>query len=171
MLLTYKFRIYPRRKQIKRINNNLDICKEVYNNLLNLNINNYKNTKKSLKKYDFNNYLSGKHKEVYSQVLQNVSDRVSKAFQNFYRRIKEKKCKKKGFPRYKSTIKSITYPQSGLKLSKKLYCSKVGNIPIKLHRKLKGKVKTLTIKQNRANQYFACFSVEIKDKKIKHKSN
>jgi len=171
MILTYKYRIYPSSKQIEKIGHNFAVCKEVYNKLLDLNINNYKDQKKSLNKYNFNNYLSGNHKQVYSQVIQNVSDRVSKSFQNFYRRVKDKTCKKKGFPRFKQRVKSITYPQSGFKLNEKLYCSKIGNIPIKLHRDLKGKVKTLTIKQNKANQYFACFSVEINNKKIKYKSN
>lgn len=171
MILTYKYRIYPSSKQIEKIGYNFAVCKKTYNSLLSLNIEAYKKTKKALNKYKFNNYLKGKHKDVYSQVIQNVSDRVSKAFQNFYRRIKDKTCKKKGFPRFKNRVTSITYPQSGFKLKKKLYCSKIGNIPIKLHRELKGKVKTLTIKQNKANQYYACFSVEINNQKIKHKSN
>ena len=171
MLLTYKFRIYPKRKQIFRLLNNFNICKEVYNNLLELNINNYKETKKSLNKYKFNNYMKGKYKQIHSQVIQNVSDRVHKSFQNFYRRLKDKKCKKKGFPRFKSRVKSITYPQSGFKLNNnKLYCSKLGNIPIKLHRKLEGKIKTPTIKQNKANQYFAIFTCEIPDIKVSHSS-
>ena len=170
MLLTYKYRIYPNRKQMERIGHSFALCKKAYNELLSLNIDAYKKTKKSLTKYDFNNHLKGKSKNIHSQVLQNVSDRVAKAFQNFYRRVKDKKCKKKGFPRFKQKVKSITYPQSGFKLKKRLYCSKIGNIPIKLHRNLKGKVKTLTIKQNKANQYYACFSVEKENKIIKHKS-
>ncbi len=170
MLLTYKYRIYPSNKQVRRISHNFDICKNIYNELLKLNINAYKKTRKSLSKYDFDKHLKGKNKTIHSQVLQNVSDRVNKAFQNFYRRLKDEKCKKKGFPRFKQKVKSITYPQSGFKLKNKLYCSKIGNIPIKLHRELNGRVKTLTIKQNKANQYFACFSVEL-NKNIKHKSN
>ena len=141
MIMTYKYRIYPSSKQIEKISHNFAVCKGVYNKLLDLNINNYKKTKKSLSEYNFNNYLSGNHKNIYSQVIQNVSDRVSKSFQNFYRRVKDKTCKKKGFPRFKQRVKSITYPQSGFKLKKKLYCSKMGNIPIKLHRELKGRVK------------------------------
>ena len=171
MLLTYKYRIYPSSKQVERISLNFNVCKKIYNELLNLNINSYKEIKKSLNKYDFNNHIKGKYKHTHSQVIQNVSDRVAKAFQNFYSRVKDKKCRKKGFPRFKSSVGSITYPQSGFKLNKKLYCSKIGDIPIKLHRKLKGKIKTLTIKKNKTNQYYACFSVENKNREIKHKSN
>ena len=162
MLLTYKFRIYPSGKQKTRLVNNFCTCKDIYNTLLELNIKSYKESKKALSKFDFNKHIAGNNKQVHSQVLQNVSDRVSKAFQNFYRRIKDKKCRKKGFPRFKSRVSSITYPQSGFKFlsDKRLRISKIGNVPIKLHRIPKGKAKTLTIKANKAGQWYACFSCE-----------
>ena len=160
MLLTYKFRIYPSGKQKTRLVNNFCTCKDIYNTLLELNIKSYKESKKALSKFDFNKHIAGNNKQVHSQVLQNVSDRVSKAFQNFYRRIKDKKCRKKGFPRFKSRVSSITYPQSGFKFlsDKRLRISKIGGVPIKLHRIPKGKAKTLTIKANKAGHWFACFS-------------
>jgi putative transposase len=48
--------------------------------------------------------------------------------------------------------------------------SKIGNIPIILHRIPKGKIKTLTIKQNNAGQWFAVFSCEIDVPAVKHQS-
>jgi transposase len=51
---------------------------------------------------------------AYSQVLQNCADRLSKAIDNLFRRIKENKegrRQKPGFPRFKKLVKSITYPQ------------------------------------------------------------
>ena len=99
-----------------------------------------------------------------------MSDRVHKAFSNFFRRAKDKSCKQKGFPRFKSRVNSITFPQSGFKLlsDKRLKLSKIGNIPIILHRVPKGKVKTLTIKQNKISQWFAIFSCELPDMATKH---
>ena len=160
-MLMYRFRIYPRTKQRIRLQKKLEICKKAYNELLALSIDAYKFGNVSLNKYDYNNYLKDKDLDIHSQVLQNVSDRVSKAFQNFYRRLKDKKCKKKGFPRFKRRAVSMTYPQSGFKIiNKHLHCSRIGRIPIILHRKMNGKIKTLTIKQNNANHWFAIFSVE-----------
>jgi len=43
-------------------------------------------------------------------------------------------------------------------------------VPIVLHRAPKGKIKTLTIKQNKIGQWFAIFSCEIPDAIIKHPS-
>jgi putative transposase len=86
--------------------------------------------------------------------------------------VKDKSCKEKGFPRFKSRVNSITFPQSGFKLlsDKRLRLSKVGNVPIILHRVPKGKIKTLTIKQNKAGQWFATFACELPTNKSTHVS-
>ena len=166
----YQYRLYPSRVQQDRLYKTFDTCKSVYNELLELDINTYKSTKNGVSKFGFNKHLRGKHPEVFSQVLQNISDRVDKAFKNFYRRVKGG-AKKKGFPRFKSCVRSITYPQAGFKFTsdRRLYCSKIGNIPIVLHRPPKGKMKTLTIKRNHACQWYAVFACEVEPQKVKHK--
>ncbi len=45
----------------------------------------------------------------------------------------------------------------------KLYLSKIGDIKIKLHRQIEGKIKRLTIRRTATGKWFACFSVEIED--------
>jgi len=169
----YKYRIYPSRKQKVRIINSLKTCKVIYNELLAMSIDSYRFGKVSFSGFDYNKYLTSKYLEVYSQSKQNVSDRVYKAFKNFFCRVKNESCKKKGFPRFKSRVNSITFPQYGFKLlsDKRLKLSKIGNIPIILHRIPKGKIKTLTIKQNKAGQWFAIFSCEMPESKVIHPSN
>lgn len=169
----YRYRIYPSRKQKVRIINSLKTCKAIYNELLDTSKKTYKETGKTLRKFDYNKQLTGKYPEVHSQVKQNVSDRVHKAFSNFFRRVKDPKEKRKGFPRFKSRVNSITFPQSGFKIlsDKRLRLSKVGNVPIILHRVPKGKIKTLTIKQNKAGQWFATFACEVETPSVKHPSS
>ena len=171
-LRMYKYRLYPSKKQQQILFNTFNICKKIYNNLLEMSIKTYEETNKTLRKYDFDKILVGKYPEVFSQVKQNVSDRVHKVFQNFFRRVKDKSCKKKGFPRFKSRIHSITYPQFGFKFlsQRRLKVSKIGSIPIVLHRIPKGKVKTLTIKRNRVGQWFAIFACEVDVKPVKNTS-
>ncbi len=151
----------------------LRTCKTIYNELLALSIDSYTFGKVSLTKFDYNTLMKGKY-PVYSQVAQNVSDRVHKALSNFFRRMKDKSCTKKGFPRFKSRAHSITFPQSGFKLlsNKRLRLSKIGKVPMVLHRLPQGTIKTLTIKQNKAGQWFAFFSCELPARKvnIKHPS-
>jgi putative transposase len=172
-LRLYRYRLYPSRKQKTKLINSLKICKQIYNELLALNIDTYKFNKTTLNKFDFNSYLSGKYNTIYSQSKQNVSDRVHKAFQNFFRRVKDKSYKEKGYPRFKSKVNSITYPQNGFSLvsNKLLKLSKIGNISIILHRIPKGKIKTLTIKQNKIGHWFATFACDLSNIKITHVSN
>jgi len=167
----YKYRLYPSGKQKVRIINSLKICKAIYNELLETSIKTYEESGKTLRKFDYNKLIKGKY-SVHSQVAQNVSDRVHKAFSNFFRRIKDKSCRQKGFPRFKSRVNSITFPQSGFKIlsDRRLRLSKIGDIPIVLHRIPKGKIKTLTIKQNKVGQWFAIFSCEVNTPIIKHQS-
>ena len=172
-LRMYKYRLYPSRKQREHLFNTFKTCKQIYNELLEMSINIYKSEGKTLRRFDYNKYLTGKYPEIHSQVKQNVSDRIHKSYQNFFRRVKDKTCIKKGFPRFKSRVNSITFPQSGFKFisNKRLYASKIGNIPIMLHRIPKGKLKTMTIKINRAGQWFAIFACEVEIATVKHPSN
>jgi len=171
-LRMYQYRLYPSKKQKEILLNTFNICKEIYNNLLETSIKIYKETGKTLRKFDYNKQLTNKYPDVFSQVKQNISDRVDKSFKNFFRRCKDTSCKKKGFPRFKSRVHSITYPQFGFKFKsqRRLNVSKIGNIPIVLHRIPKGKLKTMTIKRNRASQWFAIFSCEVKEETVKHPS-
>ena len=59
-------------------------------------------------------------------------------------------------------FKTLNYNQSGFKLENgKLILSKVGEIPIKLHQKIKGDVKGVIIKRERSGKWFAkYFQVE-----------
>lgn len=171
----FKYRLYPSEKQAQLLNRTLSECCSLYNHLLETRINTYKTEKKSLRRFDLNKIiteLKRQHpamKEIHSQVLQNLSDRIQKAFEAFFRRIRE--GKKPGFPRFKSATryKSLTYPQSGFEfVSGKLQVSKIGDIKIKLHREIKGKVKTLTIKRTPTGKWFAVFSCEVEFERQTH---
>ena len=102
-------------------------------------------------------------------MLQNVADRIDKAFQNFFRRVKNGD-KKVGYPRFKGFDRydSLTYKQidfgweikdSNLKLSK------IGPIKIKLHRSIVGALRTCIIRRQ-ASKWYACFSCEVELKPL-----
>jgi len=96
----YKYRIYPFKNQQRILNRQLDLACDVYNSLLDLKQEIWEETEKSLTKVDLDNIITElkvdnpKWKEIHSQVLQNVSDRLIKAFDNFFRRVREKKSVK-----------------------------------------------------------------------------
>ncbi len=84
---------------------------------------------------------------VHSQVLQNVVDRLDKAFQAFFRRCKS--GDKPGFPRFRGVHRynSFCFPQSGFSLADgRLKLSKVGNLRLVSHREIEGEIKTCTLR-------------------------
>ncbi len=123
---TYKFRIYPSGAQVSILNSTLNSCKNLYNAMLQQRIYACK-MKKKITYYSQQNEIPDMKKifpefnNAHSQVLQDVAHRVDKAYDNFYRRIREKNNGsriKAGFPRFKSgeRYNSITYPQSGFRI-------------------------------------------------------
>lgn len=98
---------------------------------------------------------------VYCQVLQHVGKNLLKSYDNFFRRIKSGQ-EKPGFPKFKGRqhFDSFCYTQSGFKLEDgRLALSMIGEIKIKLHRPVVGKIKTCTIKR-RNGKYYACLACE-----------
>ena len=172
---TYKFRLYPSRKQTILLNKTLKTCKHLYNLQLEYERYIFTKEKRFANKLELNNLIpdlkiiNPELKTTYSQILQNINDRVTKSFQGFFNRIK--KGQKAGYPRFKSTFNSFTYPQSGFQIKNKLKLSKIGEIQIKLHRKIKGNIKNLTILKTPTNKWFACFTVEQDIPKLKRSSN
>lgn len=162
MRRNFKYRIYPPRKQIIRLNKHISDCCFIYNKLLETKVNIYKIDKANLSEFDLNKIAKNIDVPIHSQIKQNISKRINDAFNHFFRRVKEKKGKV-GFPRFKSSnrYRSLTFPQSGFKFQsdKKLYLSGIGNVDIVLHRIIKGKIKTLTIKRS-ADKWYAIFSCE-----------
>ena len=106
-------------------------------------------------------------KQVHSKVLQMV---LHQLYSNLRALAELKKNGRKvGRLRFKGHgwFKSFTYNQSGFKLvegsgkRKELWLSKIGAIPIVLHRELDGEVKQVHIKRERSGKWFACFSIEV----------
>ena len=170
---TYKFRLFPTKKQKHKLQDSLDTCRYVYNKTLETRKNAYENDKEFMSLYDTCNLLRQWKEDkpdlinAYSQCLQNAQVRVDLAFKSFFRRVKAKE--RPGYPRFKSFDRydSFTFPQGGFKLiADKLNISKVGLIKIKLHREIIGKIKTCTIRRQ-AGKWYACFSVEYKPKPLK----
>ncbi len=163
----YKFRLYPTKAQTTKFECTLEICRQVYNETLAYRKDKYELEHVSVSNYATHNLLpqwkknAPELKEVFSQTLQEVQERVELAFRAFFRRVK---CgEKPGYPRFKGYgwYDSFTYPQMGFKLSNnKLALSKVGDVYIRVHRKIDGDVKRVTIRRNSNNKWYASLTVE-----------
>jgi putative transposase len=102
------------------------------------------------------------YRDINAQALQDVLHRLDEAFQAFFRRVKA--GEQPGYPRFqgRDRYNSFTYPQVGehggaVLDGGMLSLSKIGRIPIRLHRPLVGTPKTVTISRE-ADGWYACIS-------------
>ena len=146
-LKTYKFRIYPTVPQVEIMEHTLDTCRFLYNDCLADRKNAYERTGISISYYDQQYELKNREGiNIHSKVAQDVLKRLQKAYDKFFIRVK--KGEEPRYPRFKGRNRydSFTYSQSGFKVLNdiKLHLSKIGDIKIKLHRPIEGKIKNVT---------------------------
>ena len=169
----YKFRLYPTRKQRERLQWTLDRARELYNAALQERRDAYRMVGKSITYYDQAKQLPEikqdreEYQDIHSQVLQDVLRKVNKAFQAFFARATRGDTP--GFPRYKGRnhFDSFTYPQAGFSLThdSRVRLSKIGSIKVKLHRQIKGTIKTCTIKRE-GDAWFVVFACEVEPERL-----
>lgn len=168
----FKYRLYPNRAQEAALDTTLWLCRDLYNAGLKERREAYRKRGVTIGYYEQKRSLTEvkdgcpEYKGVHSQVLQDVIERLDKAFKGFFRRVKT--GGKAGYPRFKgrSHYDSFTFPQAGktgampLADSGKVYLSKIGNVRCKFHRPLEGVVKTATVKRE-GDKWFIVFVSEV----------
>jgi len=161
MKKSYKFRIYPIRKQEERLEKALDQSCFLYNQLLDIHQQIYLSEERSLSEFDMNYIVTDfKMEHLHSGIKQNISKRLSDSFKHFFRRVKLRETP--GFPKFRKRIfyNSFTFPDYRQKIkNNKLSISRIGKVHITQHRELEGKVKTLTIKKEN-NEWYAIFNCD-----------
>ena len=176
MVRNFKYRLRLTKKQAAILQGHIEECRLLYNQLVCARVQAWESEQKSLSCYDQIKTLPLMKqqrpalKKIYSQVLQQVAMRVDRAFDGFFRRLKEraKTGEKAGFPRYKGINRydSLTYPQfsNGCRLDNKgLRLGKIGCIRIVQHRCLEGVPKTCTIARTATGKWYASISCDIGD--------
>jgi putative transposase len=170
--MALKYRLYPTAAQETALCGMLATAREVYNSLVNWRKHDYEVQGKGPSCGDQQRALPLWKKahpelgEIYSQVLQDICKRVDRAFEAFFRRVKEGDTP--GFPRFKGKgqYDSLTYPQSGFKvLEQAVYLSKIGTVKALLHRPVEGTIKTCTIRRQ-SGKWYVCFAVEVESEPL-----
>jgi putative transposase len=171
MRKTFKYRLYPTGNQVQALNNQLREACRLYNGALQERRDAYTVAGISLSYYDQANQLKDIRSEGDCDLAnfscsQDVLRRVEKTFQAFFGRVKRGETP--GYPRFKSRFRydSMTFPSYGdgcrLRDNGKLYVQGVGEIKVKLHRPVAGRIKTVTVKRE-AGRWYVGFSVEVGD--------
>ena len=174
-MLSYKFRIYPSKTLQQILNGQIELCKWLYNRLLS-ELNKAKDECRKLKPKDTQALIVKLKREenpelnkVYAKVLQMVNYQL---WSNIKALAKLKQNGKKvGKLRYKTgnSFKTLNFNQSGFGIdfeNKKLILSKIGSIPIKLHRPVEGKIKGVIVKRERSGRWYAIVQVENNAKQL-----
>ncbi len=168
----FKYRLYPTQPQHEDLERTLALCHQLYNAALQERRDAYRQAGKTVSFYEQKRWLPEirtelpEYRRVHSQVLQNVIERVDKAFQGFFRRVK--RGEKAGYPRFKGRERydSFTFPQAGttgVKLQeggKRVLLYGIGSVKCKFHRPLEGKVKTATVKRE-GEHWYIVFTCEV----------
>jgi putative transposase len=172
---TFKYRLFPTATQERRLRETLELCRWVYNETLATRKQAWEDQRVSLDWYDTKAMLPAwkaakpELRTVHSQVLQDVTCRVNRAFDAYFARVTAG-ADKAGFPRFKGygRYDSLTFPQYGNGVTIEqterrdayLSVSKIGQIYLKYHRPIQGRIKTVTICRTKLNEWFVCFSVD-----------
>ena len=168
--LTYKFRLYPKREQEEKLLETLELCRQTYNYFLAQ----WNRKAKIPGRLELQAQLPKLKMEkpelnrVYSKVLQMI---LYQLYSNLKALAQLKKNDEKvGRLRFKGKgwYKTFVYNQSGFKLIKTgkrldiLRLSKIGDMPIRVHRAVEGEIKQVIIKRHNCGNWFACLCVEKK---------
>ena len=171
---TYKYKLKPTPVPEQALERTLMLCRHVHNAAVEQRREAWQKYGISVTYYQQKAELPGikeaipDYGDVTAQVVQDVVQRVDRAFQAFFRRVQAGETP--GYPRFhgRDRYDSFTYPQlgalgalgahGGAALNGGIFSfSKLGRIPIRLHRALEGTPKTITVSRE-ADGWYVCFS-------------
>jgi putative transposase len=169
---TYKYRLNPTPEQERMFDTILWRCRTLYNVALDERKTAWERRRVSVNYYQQKAELPDlkqvcpEFSEIHSHVLQDVILRLDRAFQAYFRRVKNGETP--GYPRFqgKGRYNSFTFPEYGngaVLDGGLLSLSKIGRIRIRLHRPLEGIPKTVTISREVDGWYasISCADVPI----------
>jgi putative transposase len=168
MRKTYLYQAKINKTTEANCNQWLETCRTLYNLALDQRISVYRQHRISISVNEQMEQLVDlkkaypEFKAVGSQCLQDVLERLDKAFKAFYRRVRQGKGRA-GFPRFKgyNRYDSFTLKQTGWYFKGRYLCIKnIGRFKLFLSRPVEGDIKTVTIRMSATGRWFVAFSCD-----------
>lgn len=169
---TFKYRLYHSKRD-RRLHQQINIAGMIYNHAISLHKRYYRRYKKSLNVFHLMSHLAKLRncpryaywKAVGSQVVQDICQRIHRAYTLFFNNLKRGvKTAPPGFKKVKK-YSSFTLKQAGWKLldGNKI---RIGTTIFKYakSREMSGKIQTVTVKRDRLNRLFLLFVVKSPEK-------
>ncbi len=170
---SYKFRLYPNRKQISLIERTFGCCRYVYNHYLAQRAEIYQKTGKSPTRFMQDKDLTTmKHQEenawlrdVDATALQSSVQDLDRAFQNFFHRVK--RGEKPGYPKFKSkhshkqSYKSKCVGTNIKVLDGAIQLPKLGKIKCRISHKVEGRILSATVSRSASGKYYVSLCCQL----------
>ena len=166
---TYRYKFYNSKK-LKHLDQSISIAAEIWNYCIALHKRYYKLYGKHLSANKLKVHLTklkkldkfAHWKQLDSQAIQDVAERIERSYQAFFDHHKQGKKGRKSPPKFKKhrNYSSFTLKQSGYKF--------IGDNQIRImghtykfvkHRSFAGTIKTVTVKRTKTGDYYICISV------------
>lgn len=111
-------------------------------------------------------------KDIGSQAVQNITDRMDRAYKDWFKNLRN--GKKKGRPRKKKIFqyKSFTLKQAGWEINEEEKTIIINKKKYKYHksRNLDGEIKTVTVKRDACGDFWIYFAVEVEEPVVEVRS-
>lgn len=167
---TYQFKLYQHKRN-RHLHRAINAASNIYNHCIALHKRYYRLFGKHLNKNKLQKHIAKlRNKNEYwqlvgSQAVQDITDRIERAYQLFFKHHK-KGVKPPNF-RKRIKYKSFTLKQAGYKFLDD-NCLKIGKRIYKFwkSREIKGKIKTVTIKRNSLGELFVFVVTDYVDNQI-----
>ena len=184
IIRTYKYKLYNNRNE--KLHQTIDANGILYNYLISLHRRFYRRFKIKLSKYQIQKHITKKVKIANnndetkydyllllgSQTRQEMTERIDNAYNLYFSNLK--KGIKASIPNFKKIkkYKSFSLKQTGYKFNEDENTIIIQQNKYKYFnsRRLKGKIKKITVKRNALNEIFIFITLEQEDSKIKLQS-
>ena len=173
---TFCFKLYKSKRNHK-LHKQINAAGLIYNHCIALHKRYYQIFKKYLKKNKLQKHLVRLKKlpkfnyllKIGSQAVQEITDRIDKAFQLFFRNVNRKiRSSPPNFKKVKR-YKSFTLKQAGWKIDESTNILTIKGQDYKYFqsRRISGKIKTVTIKRDSLGDLYVYFVTDAKDLEVK----
>jgi putative transposase len=172
---TYKYKLYKTKKD-KHIHNIINISGIIYNHCIALHKRYYKLYGKHLNKFQLQKHLTKLKKrdkyafwkKVPSQAIQDITDRIDRAYKKFFNYKKGKSKLRVSPPSFKKIVKYKSYTLKG-KVGYKLEGNVISLNGYKykfwLSRAIDGTIKSIIVKRDNIGDFYICITLEKEDLK------
>lgn len=173
---TYKFKLYQS-EHTSSLHRLINVAGLIYNHCIALHKCYYRLFRKHLNRYALQKHLTKLKKlakfsyinELGSQAVQDVTDRIERAFQLFFRNVKCKlRCSPPNFKKVRQ-YKSFTLKQAGWKLNEEEHTLTVNSRRYRYFqsRRISGKIKTVTIKRDGLGDFYVYIVTDATDFEVR----